>query len=225
MLTSLIRTVVLLLAVICSLRLMGKRQIGQLQPSELMITILLSQIVAIPMQDNNIPLVNTLLVIAVLTGFEILLSDLSLKKKRIRTLLDGSPVMIVKDGRLLQPALKKIRYTIDDVLEALREKDVFDLSTVAYAVVETNGNISVMLKPEAQPVPVSYVDQHPKGGGFPYVLISDGALIEEGLREAGLSAAKLNGMLKSENVRQQDVFLLTCDSAGKTTLIKKEGGR
>lgn len=222
MLTSLIRTAILLLSVIFSLRLMGKRQIGQLQPSELMITILLSQIVAIPMQDNNIPLVNTLLVIAVLTGFEIVISVLSLKNKRVRGVLDGSPVLIVKDGKLLQPALKRVRYTIDDVLEALRQKDVFDLSTVAYAVVETNGSISVLLKPEAQPVPFSYVEKHPKDTGIPNVLISDGRVIKTGLQEAGITVSEMESLLAKEKVKREDVFLLTLDKTGKTVLIRKE---
>ena len=222
MLTSLIRTAILLLSVIFSLRLMGKRQIGQLQPSELMITILLSQIVAIPMQDNNIPLLHTLLVIAVLTGFEIVLSVLSLKNKRVRGFLDGSPVLIVKDGTLLQPALKKLRYTVDDVLEALRQKDVFDLSTVAYAVVETDGSVSVLLKPEFQPLPTAYLEKHPKDAGIPCVLISDGALIESGLRDAGLSRADVERILNKEKLRQKDVFLLTCDKTGRTELIRKE---
>ena len=224
MLTSLIRTVILLLTVILSLRLMGKRQIGQLQPSELMITILLSQIVAIPMQENNIPLVNTLLVIAVLTGSEIVISVLSLKYRRVRGLLDGTPVLIIKDGKLLQKALKTIRYTMDDVLEALREKDVFDLSTVAYAVVETNGSVSVLLKPEVQPVPLSYVEKHPKDEGIPYVLISDGVLLKTGLRDAGLSLSDLDGILRRAQVKRKDVFLLTCDKNGKTVLIRKEAG-
>lgn len=222
MLTSLIRTVILLLSVIFSLRLMGKRQIGQLQPSELMITILLSQIVAIPMQDNNIPLVNTLLVIAVLTGSEIVISVLSLRNKRIRGFLDGLPVLIIKDGTLLQPALKKLRYTVDDVLEALRQKDVFDLSTVAYAVVETNGSISVLLKPECQPLPTAYMEKHPKDAGIPYVLISDGALLRTGMRDAGMTDADVERILHKEKLRRKDVFLLTCDKTGKTTLIKKE---
>ena len=109
-------------------------------------------------------------------------------------------------------------------VEALREKDVFDLSTVAYAVVETNGSVSVLLKPEVQPVPLSYVEKHPKDEGIPYVLISDGVLLKTGLRDAGLSLSDLDGILRRAQVKRKDVFLLTCDKNGKTVLIRKEAG-
>ena len=223
MLISLCRTFVLLLAVILVLRLMGKRQIGQLQPAELVITILLSQIAATPMQDNDIPASYTLVVMAVLAGTEVLLSVGSLKSRRVRELLDGVPMVIIRDGKLLQKTMKKLRYTIDDVMEALRQKDVFDIATVSYAVVETNGTLSVMLRPEAQAVTVSYVEKAPKKTGMPFVVISDGERRPAGMREAGLDGAALDRILSKNRLRAGDVFLMTCDKTGKVFYVRKDG--
>lgn len=223
MLISLFRTLILLLSVILVLRMMGKRQIGQLQPAELVITILLSQIAATPMQDNDIPAAYTLVVIAVLAGVEVLLSAVSLKSRRVRELLDGVPMLLIKDGRLLQDTMKKLRYTLDDVMEALRQKDVFDISKVAYAVVETNGTLSVLLRPEAQGVTVSYVEKEPKDPGMPFVVVADGSVEKTGLQNAGLDRAALDRLLEKNKLRLADVFLLTCDKTGKTYVIKKEG--
>ena len=223
-LISLCRTLILLLAVILVLRLMGKRQIGQLQPAELVITILLSQIAATPMQDNDIPAVYTLMVLSALAGVEVLLSAVSMKNRRVRELLDGVPMLIIKDGRLLQDTMKKLRYTIDDVLEALRQKDVFDISAVAYAVVETNGTLSVLLRPGAQGVTVSYMEKEPKDPGMPFVVIADGEIMENGLREAELDRPAVERILQKNKLRLGDVFLLTCDKTGKIYCVKKEAG-
>lgn len=222
MLISLCRTLMLLLAVILVMRLMGKRQIGQLQPAELVITILLSQIAATPMQDNDIPAVYTLMVLSVLAGVEVLLSAISMKNRRVRELLDGVPMLIIKDGRLLQSTMKKLRYTLDDVLEALRQKDVFDISTVAYAVVETNGTLSVLLRPGAQGVTVSCLEKEPKDPGMPFVVISDGEMMENGMREAGLDRATIGRILNKDKLQLGDVFLMTCDKTGKIHCVKKE---
>ena len=148
MFVTLIRTVILYLFVIATVRIMGKRQIGELQPTELVITILLSEIVAIPMQDNDIPLLSAVIPVMVLVGFEILISGISLKSVRFRSAMQGNSIIVIRDGVPDLKEIKKIRFTIDDILEALRQKDIFDISKVQYAIVETNGAISVMLKPE-----------------------------------------------------------------------------
>ena len=222
MLISFIRTLILLLAVVAALRLMGKRQIGQLQPSELVVTILLSQVAASPMQDNDISLLNTLVVMAVLAGAEVLLSALALKNIRVRRLLDGSPVVLVRDGVPDQAQMRRLRYTLHDLTEALRAKGVFDLNNVRIALAETDGSVSVLLKTEAAPAPLAFFEKEPRDGGMPVMLIADGTVLEDGLREAGLDRAALEGILRKERVRAADVFLLTCDAAGKRRLIRKE---
>ena len=157
MLISFIRTVILLVCVVAAVRLMGKRQIAQLQPVELVITILLSQIAATPMQDNDLPLLNTVVALLVLAGIEIILSAAGMKNKKIRTLLEGNPVVVIKDGVPDRKQLSRLRYTEDDITEALRQKDIFDISQVQYAVAETNGALSVILKPEFRTPTVSDV--------------------------------------------------------------------
>ena len=152
MFITLIRTSVLYIFVIAIMRLMGKRQIGELQPTELVVTLLLSEIIAIPMQDNDISLVSTIVPVLVLVGFEILISVIGLKSVKIRSLMQGNSIIIIRDGKLDLEKIKELRFTIDDILEALRQKDIFDISKVQYAVVETNGTISVMLKPQFEPV-------------------------------------------------------------------------
>ncbi len=222
MLTSFIRTVLLLCFVILSLRLMGKRQIGQLQPSELVVTILLSQIAATPMQDNDIPMLNTLVSILALVGVEILLSVLSMKSGAVRLLVDGSPVPVIVDGRIDQQALRRLRYTVDDLLEGLRQKDIFDVSLVQSAVAETNGSISVQLKAGEQPLSVSLFGKQPPEPGVPAVLIKDGKPDPAGMKAAGIGEEELCRILKRETIPSRDVFLLTLDATGRTYLVRRE---
>ena len=222
MLTSFFRTLILLVFVILSLRVMGKRQIGELQPGELVITILLSQIAATPMQDSNIPLFQTLICIFTLAGAELLLSVLAMKSLRVRTLMDGSSVTVVRDGKVDQQALKSLRFTIDDLLEGLRQKDVFDLSAVQSAVVETNGTLSVLLKAAEQPAKTKLFQKNCAEPGVPQVLVADGKMNPEAMRVAHTDKAKLNRMLEKERVALKDVFLFTLDSAGNTVLVRKE---
>ncbi len=225
MLTSFLRTVILLPAVVLTLRFMGKRQIGQLQPSELVITILLSQIAAAPMQDNDISFINSIVVMAVLASTEVLLSAVEIKNVRFRQLIDGRPIIIVRNGVPDQQEMKRLRFTISDLNEALRAKDVFDLSTVRYAIAETDGSVSVMLKAGCQPAPLQYFERGVKDAGMPFLIVSDGVIDPEGLRAAGMDRKALDRLLEKEKTKLRDVFYLTCDSAGKTNLIRKEKPR
>ncbi|MBQ7638387.1 MAG: DUF421 domain-containing protein [Clostridia bacterium] len=222
MLTSLIRTVILLFVIIFTIRLMGKRQIGELQPGELVVTILLSQIAATPMQDVEIPLLHSLVSIFTLTGIEILLSGISMKSVKLRELIDGRNVAVVKDGVIDQKKLKSLRFTVDDLLEGLRAKDVFDVSLVESAVVETNGSLSVLLKASELPFNNSSAGINVPETGIPQVLISDGRICSENLKNAGVNKKQLTEMLKKENASVEDVFLFTVDKTGKTFLVKKE---
>ena len=132
MAVTLIRATVLYAIIIFLIRLMGKRQIGELQPSELVITMLLSEIASIPMQDNTIPIVNSIVALFVLVAFEILTSAAGLKSYRLRSFLQGHPVIVIRDGKIDMKALKKLRMTVNDLLTALREKDVFEISQVSF---------------------------------------------------------------------------------------------
>lgn len=222
MINCFIRTLILLFTVITALRLMGKRQIAQLQPAELVVTILLSQIAANPMQDNDIPMVNTFVAIFVLIGTEILISAVSLKSDRIRGLLQGNSVILIRDGVIDQKQLKRLRYSMDDVLETLRQKDVFDISEVQYAIAETNGDISVLLKPGKRPASAENVGAEPQDAGLVTAVVSDGKIVRSALRESGLTEEKLRNIIKGTGLRLNDIFLLTADRKGASAVVKKE---
>lgn len=224
MLTTIIRTVILYLAAVFSVRLMGKRQIGELQPTELVVTILLSEIAAIPIQDNDIPLINSIVPLMLLVGFEILSSVIGIKSVRFRKINDGNPFIIIKDGVIDQKKLKALRLTVDDLLSALRQKDVFDISDVEYAVMETNGSVSILLKPEKRGVTAQDMNITVKDSGFLCPVIIDGRIIGKHLSNCGFSRKKLDSALKKAKLSQNEVLLMTVDKNGKTEIIKKEAG-
>lgn len=222
MLVTLIRTLILYIFMIAIMRIMGKRQIGELQPTELVITLLLSEIIAIPMQDNDIPLVSTFIPALVLVGFEIITSLISLKSVRFRTLIQGHSIIIIDDGKLNYEKIKELRFSIDDILEALRQKDVFDISQVQYAIVETNGNISVMLKPENEPVTMKDLNLTCEDNGLPCIVILDGEVIKADFRTCHMTDKKLEKILKNDKIDIKNTLLMTVDKSGNKVVLKKE---
>ncbi len=214
MLPILIRGVIIYIIVIVSVRLMGKRQIGELQPAELVITILLSDIASMPLQNGNTPLLQSVAAIFLLIALEIITSCLALKFRPFRTLLQGHSVMIVKNGRINQEEMKKIRYSVDDVVEALRLKDVFDIETVSFAYVETNGSLSVLLKEE---------ENEPKQ--LPCLVVSDGKIVEREFSVCGLTKEKLLLFLKNKHIEPKDVLLMTYSKDGKASIVLKKEGK
>ncbi len=187
-------------------------------------TILLSEIAAIPIQDNDIPLINSIVPLMLLVGFEILSSVIGIKSVRFRKINDGNPFIIIKDGVIDQKKLKALRLTVDDLLSALRQKDVFDISDVEYAVMETNGSVSLLLKPEKRGVTAQDMNITVKDSGFLCPVIIDGRIIGKHLSNCGFSRKKLDSALKKAKLSQNEVLLMTVDKNGKTEIIKKEAG-
>lgn len=222
MFVTLIRTVILYVLAIASIRVMGKRQIGELQPSELVITLLISQIISIPIQDTDIPLVNTLIPIFLLVGFEILTSVFNMKSIKFRTFMQGNPIVIINDGVLNQKGLKQLRFTVDDLLEALRQKDVFDIAQVQYAIVETNGQISVLLKPDHDTVTRKDLNLEPEPQGYKCPVVIDGKIIEQDFAICNMNAGKVQNIAKKEKMQIKDIMLMTVDAAGNHTIIRKD---
>ena len=210
-----LRCLIMYLTVIVGMRLMGKRQIGELQPEELVVTILISDVATMPLQDMQIPLLQPLMIIAAIVACELLFSVLSLKSRWFRTLVQGHAIPIVKNGTLDQSLLRKIRYTVDDVLEALRLKDVFDLSQVSYVYVESNGSISVLQKSQ----PPSAQSAQPV---LPCLVISDGKIVPDEFELCGLTGEKLQTLLQKEQKRPQDIFLMTYASDGTYYIVEKQ---
>ena len=223
MLTSFFRTVILLIIIVIAVRIMGKRQIGQLQPAELVVTILLSEIAATPMQDNDIPMLNSVVAILVLVALEIIMSALSLKSIKIRGVLQGNSVILIKDGEIQQNQMKRLRFTLDDLLEALRQKDVFDVSDVQYSIAETDGSLSVLLKPGKRTVTAEDMKLDVSDTGLPCVTVMDGSIIRSEFSSELMDDEKMEKIIRKAGIDVKDIFLMTVDRRGKTTIVKKEG--
>lgn len=222
MLICFIRTLILFVVIIFGLRLMGKRQIGQLQPAELVITILLSEIAATPMQDNDISMLNSVVAIMILVSLEIIMSAISLKSMSFRGLLQGNSIVIIKDGVIDPKQMKRLRFTLDDLLEALRQKDVFDLSEVQYAVAETDGTLSVLLKESERPVTRSAMGLKNESDSIPSVVIMDGKRISAPLFPEGAKKNPPEKILKTKGLNVKDIFFMSVTSNGKTKIIERE---
>ena len=222
MFVTLIRTIILYILAIASIRIMGKRQIGELQPSDLVVTLLISQIISIPIQDTDIPLVNTIIPILLLVGFEILTSVFNMKSIKFRSFMQGNPVVIINDGKLNQKMLKALRFTLDDLLESLRQKDVFDISQVQYAIVETNGQISVLLKSQYDTVTRDDLSLSPEPQGYKCPVIIDGKIITEDFAVCNMTTQKVEMIAKKEKMQIKDIMLMTVDAVGNHTIIRKE---
>jgi len=217
-----IRTVIIYLVVILAVRLMGKRQISQLQTSELVVTMLISDLAVIPMQDGGQPLFSGILPILVLIALEIFLSILMLKSRRIRRLVSGNPVVVISEGVIRQKNMQALRMTTDELFEQLRQKDVFSLSDVAYAIVETNGSLSVVKYAAADYIRPTDVGIKPTESGPDIIVISDGKIVDDALELSGKREEWLRKLLKKEKTPINEVFVLTLDPSGKYNLIKKE---
>lgn len=223
MINLIIRCTIIYFIVIIMVRLMGKRQIGELQPSELVVTILISDVASMPLQNMEMPLLSTVTSLLVLVMFEVLLSVISLKSRKVRSLLQGSSIMIIKDGQLLQKNLRLIRYSVDDLTEALRLKDVFDISQVQYAYIETNGAISVELKAPYRAVTADDLRLKTEKVSIPCLVICDGTIIEKEFDLCRMTREKLTKILEEKQLSPKEILLMTIDSSGKTHIVLKEG--
>ena len=222
MLTTIIRVVILYLFVSASIRIMGKRNIGELQPTELVITLLLSEFASIPIEDNSVPLINSLIPVMILISLEIINSVISMKSTKFRNISDGNALLIIKDGKLDQKQLKKLRFTVDDVLSALRQKDVFDINEVAYAIIETNGTLSVLLKPQFQNATKQDVKVKTKSDGYTCPVIIDGVVLKKNLDVLEINKEDIEKILEKKKVHKKQIFLMNIDKNKNAEIILKE---
>ncbi|MCQ2463279.1 MAG: DUF421 domain-containing protein [Clostridia bacterium] len=225
MVNALLRGLIIYLTVTLSVRLMGKRQISDLQPYDLVITILISEISAIPLQDNSLPMINTVAVVLMLVSIEIIISYISLHSKKLRRLLDGNSVPVIKDGKIDLSEMRKLRMSAEDLLSALRQKDVFDISDVSCAYVETNGALSVLLKSGKSPCTPEDMDIKTAPAFPACAVISDGKADERELAVCQMSRKRLTEILNSMHIHESDVFIMTATKDGKINVIKTEEGR
>lgn len=226
MATAFIRTILLYIILIVGIRALGKRQIGELEPIELVMTLLVSDLAAVPMQDFGIPLVNGVVPILTLLALSMLLSFFSMRSIRFHRLVCGNPTTLIQNGVIQQDALRRNRFTLDELLEELRAQGVTDPETVKYAVLETNGQLSVLLYPADAPATPRQLGKPVKDDVFlPTVLVNDGRVLTNALDICGLDRAWLQKTLCARGFRSaRDVLLLTIDGAGKVLCVGKEGG-
>lgn len=222
MILSYLRTVILYLVLIAGMRLLGKRQIGQLEPSEFVLAMLIADLASIPMQDSGIPLMSGLVPIVTILSLELSLSGLTMVSVKFRRLLCGKPVILIENGRLIQQNLRKTRISLDELTAKLRLKDVLDLTTVQYAIVETDGNLSVFPFPKDRPASAKEAGIRAKPQYLPVTIIEDGCLSRENLRKAGKDDRWLRSVLESHRSDRSGTFLLTVDKGGKVNWVGKE---
>ena len=218
MATTFLRAVFLYLVLIATVRLMGKRQVGQMEPSEFVVTMLLADLASIPMDDPSVPLYQGLLPMAAVLATELVLSVLSRDSVLFRKLLCGKPVILIENGKLLQRNLRRTRITPDELTGHLRIKDVLDITTVQYAILETNGELSVFLWPEYQPLSRDGAEEQ----SLPVTIIEDGVLLRKNLSVAGKNQAWVEKILRHHHSSVQKTYLLTVDENGKVFWLPRE---
>ena len=222
MFVCMIRSVILYLLLIVIIRLMGKRQLGEMEPSEFVVAMLLADLASVPMQDLGIPLLYGVIPIIIVFCFEILMSVLSFYSVTFRKLFCGKPVILMENGTILYESLRKNRLTPDELTEHLREKGIIDLSSVRYAILETNGQISVLPDPKDQPLTAKDANVTVKELELPITLISSGKKLKENLKLSGHSETWLQDTLAAQNCTLSDVLLLTVEPGGKLYLSRKK---
>ncbi len=211
----------LYIIVVVAIRLMGKRQIGEMQPGELVVTLLISDIASMPLQDTDQPVLLGVSAIFTLVTVEIFISLLSLKSLRVRKLFSGKSAILIRDGIIDKRALKKVRMTVLDLVEMLRGQNVFDISTVSFAILETGGNLSVLLKVKDQPATVADVGKKKDKANLPLPVISDGKILPDSLKLLGLTEKDVTARLSRKKLKPTEVFLMTLDVGGSENIIKK----
>ena len=222
MLISYFRTGFLYLVLILSIRMMGKRQIGQMEASEFVVTMLVANLASIPMQDSAIPLYSGLLPILVVLGMELSLSGLILRSVWVRRFFCGKPVILIDNGKVLLENLRRTRVTLDELTGHLRQKDVLDIQTVQFAILETDGSLSVFPYPDQRPATAQEAGIPVQAQYLPITIVEDGYVSKENLKKAGKNQAWLDKTLQKQKATRQETRLLTVDQSGHLVFLRKE---
>lgn len=217
----LIRSLILYILVIFAVRLMGKRQLGELQPSELVITILVSNIATLPLEDTDIPIIVGVTPILSLVCYEVIVSWLILGMPFLRKIISGSPKIIISNGKINRRVLRELRFSVDDLMTAMRGEQIFDLSEVQYAIVETTGSVSIMKKqgkdtPTREDLNIDADELDP-----PQVIVSDGETMPTALKSLGYSEEFVKNTAKKSGLKINEIFIMTADKNGSVFIAKK----
>lgn len=222
MILTYMRTLIIYLLLIAAVRLMGKRQIGQMEASEFVVTILVANLAAVPMQDNSIPLLSGLVPILTVLALELVLATASMGSVGLRQLLCGKPVILIDNGKLLEENLRRSRVTLDELSGHLREQGILEIQDIQFAILETNGSVTVFPYPHLQPASAADAGVRVEEQELPYTVISDGRILSQNLVLAGRDRAWLEAYLLSQDCRPSGVLLMTLTPGGKTCLIRRQ---
>lgn len=217
-----VRALILYLIVLIAIRLMGKREIGQLQPFELVVTIMIADLASVPMQDIGIPLVHGVIPILALLVGQLILSAINIKSGVARRIISGQPTVLISNGKIVEKKLKAQKYTMDGLLEQLRVAGYTDINDVEYAILETSGEISII--PKSSNIPVTRKDMNIKAekAGYFRPVVIDGSYIDTNIEELGISKEQVEGIIKNNNLKLENTFLLLKDENGRIYIQKKE---
>ena len=205
------------------MRLMGKRQLGQLEPSELVVSVLIADLGAHPLQDIGIPMIYGLVSIVTIFCLELILSGLALQSVKLRSFLWGKPCFLIEKGVINQKEMRRNRFTLDELTEELRRQSILDIRAVAYAVLETDGTLNVILAPANQPVTAEQMGIQTDVAGYPMILIDDGRILQDNLRKSGKDLRWITRYLRENSIEDpSDVFLLTVRENGSIYLARKD---
>lgn len=219
-----IRTLILYGVLLLFLRLLGKRQLGEMELSEFLVASLIADLAANPLQDIGIPLLNGLVPVVTLFCCELLISACAIRNVRLRTLLFGEPSLLIYHGVIDQREMAKNRFTLDELMQEMRAQGVRDLASVEYAFLETNGRLSVLPYPSKMPPSAADLKLSLPSSGFPSIIICDGRLISKNLQKSGHDMRWLHKQLESQGGDIAGIFLMTVDESSQVYCVKKEGG-
>ena len=220
---AIIRTIILFSAIVISLRIMGKRQLGELEPAELVVAVLISDLASHPLQDIGTPLLYGLIPVLTLLCFQIIISGIMLKSVHVRSFLCGKPSVIIENGRIIQAEMRKNRLTIDELSEELRKKDILDIASVQFGIIETDGSLSAILFPECSAVTPQQMNIQIEPSGYPVIIIDDGQLLTENLTKIGRDERWLKKQLSSRKISDvSQVFMMSADNCGNIYFAARE---
>ena len=222
MLISIIRTIVLYAFVIFAIRIMGKRQISDMQPSELVATLIISNIASLPMQNTSQPFFSGVIPVVILVALEIITSAFMLKNSKFRRLVCGNPIVVIRDGVILQNQMRRLRLSNEDLFTQLRQQDVFNIEDIQYCIVETNGSIRVLKKPEKRQPTAENLNIQIQDKKIQAVVINDGEILDNSLDLCQKDENYIYKILKKEKKKVSDIFIMTLDGIGNYNIILKD---
>jgi len=225
MLTIFIRSIILYLIVLIVMRLMGKREIGQLQPFELAISIMIADLASIPMSELGIPISNGIIPILGLLVMYMAISILNMKSVNFRKIMSGQPAILIYRGKIDEKALRRESITINELQERLRVDNIFNLGDVEYAILETNGELTVIQKPEKRALTPQDMNILPEYEGIPYDLVVEGKIMHENLKIIGKDEIWLKKQLRKFDALPESTLIATIDGKGQFFCQKKDNSK